>query len=144
MCQVIWRVASKWNTKLQRLTNLCDKRSQVRHSCRITPHFFLFLIKDYKQYKPIGAAPRWHFFGGGKGAFGQKRVLRSAGYGFPRRKKSSASRQYCKCILIESKLCTIQYYNITIKYCNNVQYYENSIAKYHITVRHKIFETKAL
>jgi hypothetical protein len=37
-------------------------------------------------------------FWGGKGAFGQKRMLRSAGYGFPRRKKSSASLQYCKCI----------------------------------------------
>ncbi len=50
----------------------------------------------YHLYKPIGAAPRWHYFLGGKGAFGKKRVLRSAGYGFPRRKKSSASRQYCK------------------------------------------------
>jgi hypothetical protein len=38
------------------------------------------------------------FFWGGEGAFDQKRVLRSAGYGFLRRKKSSASRQYCKCI----------------------------------------------
>jgi hypothetical protein len=54
-------------------------------------------IKEvFNKDKPIGAAPRWHFFGGGTGAFGQKRVLRSAGYGFPRRKKSSASQQYCK------------------------------------------------
>ena len=44
-----------------------------------------------------GCAAVASFFGG-KGAFGQKRMLRSAGYGFPRRKKSSASRQYCKCI----------------------------------------------
>ncbi len=45
----------------------------------------------YDDYKPIGAAPRWHLFGGEKGAFWQKRVLLSMGYGFPRRKKSSAS-----------------------------------------------------
>jgi hypothetical protein len=43
--------------------------------------------------KPIGAAPRGQFFGGrGEWVFWYiKRVLRSAGYGFPRRKKSSAS-----------------------------------------------------
>jgi hypothetical protein len=101
------------------------------------------LFESCHTDKPIGAAPQGHFFVGGGGGVWAKKVV-TVGYGFPRRKKSSASRQYCKCILIESKLCTIQYYNITIKYCNNVQYYENSIAKYHITVRHKIFETKAL
>jgi hypothetical protein len=42
------------------------------------------------------AAPRWHFLGGAVGGVLKKRVLRSAGYGFPRRKKSSASLQYCK------------------------------------------------
>ena len=35
------------------------------------------------------------FFGGAEGGVLKKRVLRSAGYGFPRRKKSSASLQYC-------------------------------------------------
>ena len=49
--------------------------------------------KTLYSYKPIGAALRWHLVFGGKVAFWQKRVLRSAGYGFPRRKKSSASRQ---------------------------------------------------
>ncbi len=41
------------------------------------------------------------------------------GYGFPRRKKFSASRQYCECILIESKLChtILQYYHTILKYC---------------------------
>ena len=68
-------------------------------------------------YKPIGAAPRGHFFCGGGGGVWAKKVV-TVGYGFPIRKKSSASRQYCKCILIESKLCTIQYCNITIPYCN--------------------------
>jgi len=36
------------------------------------------------------------FLGGAEGFFLKKRVLSSAGYGFPRRKKSSASLQYCK------------------------------------------------
>ena len=36
------------------------------------------------------------FFLGGEGGILKKMVLRSAGYGFPRRKKSSASLQYCK------------------------------------------------
>jgi len=36
------------------------------------------------------------FFFGGEGGVLEKRVLCSAGYGFPRRKKSSASLQYCK------------------------------------------------
>ena len=36
-------------------------------------------VNRYLNNKPIGASPWWHFFGGGKGAFPQKRVLRSAG-----------------------------------------------------------------
>jgi len=36
------------------------------------------------------------FLGGAEGFFLKKRVSSSAGYGFPRRKKSSASLQYCK------------------------------------------------
>jgi len=36
------------------------------------------------------------FLGGAEGGILKKRVLRSAGYGFPRRKKSYASLQYCK------------------------------------------------
>jgi len=36
------------------------------------------------------------FFWAAEGGILKKRVLRSAGYGFPRRKKSSASLQYCK------------------------------------------------
>ncbi len=34
--------------------------------------FDIPFVADWKQlgeYKPIGAAPRWHFFGGRKGAF---------------------------------------------------------------------------
>ncbi len=86
--------------------------------------------KIINNYKPIGAAPRGIFCGGG-GVFGQKSFQRSVGYGFPRRKKSSASRQYCKCILIDSKLChTILH--ITIPYCNIVPYYVKSIAICHI------------
>jgi hypothetical protein len=50
------------------------------------PEFSFFCID-----KPIGAAPQGQFVLGGSGRFGIKRVLRSAGYGFPRRKKSSAS-----------------------------------------------------
>ncbi len=52
MCQVIWRVASKWNTKLQRLTNLWQKVSG-QHSCRITPHFFFFFFFHWAR----GALP---------------------------------------------------------------------------------------
>jgi len=104
------------------------------------------LIKINKNFIKIqadrGCAAVAFFLGGGRGRVGIKRMLCSAGYRFPRRKKSSASQQYC--ILIESKLCTKQYYIISIPYCNTVPYSENSIVKYHITVTHKIFETKAL
>ena len=67
--------------------------------------FCAFNELDFQSFindKPIGAAPQGHFFvGGGGGVWAKKFVtLRGLQYGFPRRKKSSASRQYCK--LIES------------------------------------------
>ncbi len=52
-------------------------------------YFILFLQAD-RGFAAVA------FFGGAEGAVLKKRVLRSMGYGFPRRKKSSASLQYCK------------------------------------------------
>ncbi len=46
----------------------------------------LSLIHFFTLYKPIGAAPWWHFFLGGEGACGM--MLRSVGYGFLRKERN--------------------------------------------------------
>ena len=59
MCQVIWRVASKWNTKLQGLTNLWQKVSGQALLSLYPPFFFFFFDKRLQAI--IGAFSEvWH------------------------------------------------------------------------------------
>ncbi len=69
--------------------------------------YSIALISD----KPIGAAPRGQFVWGGSGRFGKKNVT-LRGLRISQKKEILRKLIYCKCILIDSKLCTIQYYNI--------------------------------
>jgi hypothetical protein len=78
----------------------------------------------FKCDKPIGAAPQGHFFvGGGGGVWTKKVVTLRGGLRISEKKeilrKPTVLEVY---FLIESKLCTIQYCNITIPYCNIVLY----------------------
>ncbi len=58
MCQVIWRVASKWNTKLQQLTNLWQMVSGQALLSHYPP-FFSFFEKRLQAI--LGASSvEWH------------------------------------------------------------------------------------
>jgi hypothetical protein len=61
----------------------------------------------------VVAAPRGHFFVGGGGGVWAKKVVTLCGLRISEKKEILRSRQYCKCILIESKLChtILQYYH---------------------------------
>ena len=61
---------------------------------KIYPNFYKFFYPD----KPIGAAPRGHFFVGGGGGVWAKKFVTLRGLRISEKKKSSTSRQYCKCI----------------------------------------------
>ena len=71
---------------------------------------------------------------GGTWHFGMGVTLR--GLRISKKKEILRKLIYCKCILIDSKLCTIQYYNILqyyhmVPYCNNVKYYVKSSHQCH-------------
>jgi hypothetical protein len=87
-----------------------------------------FFLKFY-QYKPIGAAPGGHFFVGGGGGVWAKKFVMLRGLRISEKKEILRKPTS---IVSNSKLCTIQYCNITIPYCNIVPYYVKSIAIYHI------------
>jgi len=105
--------------------------------------FYLFLFYLFLFYKPIGAAPRWHLFLGGRGPLVKKGCYAPRATDFREERNPpqaysivSINREYVVYHTI------LQYYHTILQYCTI--YYENSIAKNHIMVTHKIFETKAL
>jgi hypothetical protein len=74
---------------------------------------FLFIL----FYKPIGAAPRWHLFWWGRGPLVKKGCYAQRATDF-REERNPPQAYSIVNVLIDSKLCTIQYYNITIlQYC---------------------------
>ena len=68
--------------------------------------------------KLIGAAPRWHLFWGGRVPFGKKGSYAPRATDF-REERNPPQADSIVSVLIDSKLCTIQYCNITIllQYC---------------------------
>ena len=78
--------------------------------------------------KPIGAAPRGIFLWGGRVRLGKKVCNAPRATDF----REERNPPQADSIVSNSKLCTIQYCNITIPYCNIVPYYVKSIAIYHI------------
>ncbi len=74
-------------------------------------------VKNYSKYKPIGAALQWHLLFGGRGPFGKKGCYAPRATDF-REERNPPQADSIVSVLIDSKLCTIHYYNITIlQYC---------------------------
>ena len=76
------------------------------------------LCLNYYLYKPIGAAPRWPPFFGGEGGLLAKKGVTLRGLRISE-KKEILRKLTVVSVLIDSKLCTMQYCNITIllQYC---------------------------